>query len=542
MSVARKLLSLAISLATTISCAVAIEPIKYAQCPNSTISNTPAILKGKRFYKSDTGEYFPVKGIAYYPRPNEGDLSEYSSSVDFFTEEFRSLWEADIRHLRQLGVNTIRIYAVNPSQNHDAFMCALQQNNIYAIVGLLADCLDCSVGVDEAPACYPTGLKTRGQWVINEFSRYANTLAFSAGNEVTLYAREWGQVNMNAGCQKKFLRDMRQYVESCSGVLNTILPRKVPIGMVNWDYERELQSLYFNCQTDPTDALETPEWYGLNSYQHCDPDDLLLGWVQLRQDFESYNLPVPVVVAEYGCRERGFPTIDQFEAQRTWQQVDALYNPTYSEVFAGGVVFEFSAEKRVVDSSSQGNPWPYNGFMKLQHGVGYYSPVDCDHTTTPCSYNPYPEFNGLQERLAAADVSFVPNMADENTVKGVIPQCPTGMPILSDFVWPSDEEDDLPCYVVATAPPTLSPTTASPTSSPTTAEPTSSPTPSPTVARPPSNLPNGDEGEDIVGGSDNPTDGVTPIPGISSSTCLSLSVAIHSLMGTTALLIGAMGI
>jgi hypothetical protein len=78
----------------------------------------PVVIKGTRFFDSKTaGEYFPIKGIAYYPRPNDGPLS-ITNSVDFFTEEFRELWEADIANFSKLGINTIRINGVNPSQNH----------------------------------------------------------------------------------------------------------------------------------------------------------------------------------------------------------------------------------------------------------------------------------------------------------------------------------------------------------------------------------------------------------------------------------------
>jgi hypothetical protein len=77
-------------------------------------------------------------------------------------------------------------------------------------------------------------------------------------------------------------------------------------------------------------------------------------------------------VAQFGCRER-FPAIGDFEAQRTCLQVDALYNEEYQQVFAGGVVFEYSAEKRrIANITNQNYPWPYYGFMKLQYGVGYY--------------------------------------------------------------------------------------------------------------------------------------------------------------------------
>ena len=119
-----------------------------------------------------------------------------------------------------------------------------------------------------------------------------------------------------------------------------------------------------------------------------------------------------------------------------------------------GVVFEYSAEKAIVDTSDQGKPWPYNEFMKLQYGIGYYSPIDCNHTTVPCEYNPYPEFDLLADKFASVDTSFAPNR-DAYVPTGTIPTCPAGFPPLSDFVWPVDDEPDLPCYIVPTAPPTL---------------------------------------------------------------------------------------
>jgi len=450
-------------------------------CPTSAPLN-PLVLKGKRFFDSVTGEYVSLRGVAYYPRPNAGSLSTDSNSIDFFSEEYRHLWEQDIQHMKDLGVNLIRIYAVNPAVYHEAFMCTLQDAGIYVMVGLLADCSGCNIGGRDfpAPACYTNDLKRRGQFIINEFSKYRNTLAFSAGNEVTLYARP--DIHLNAPCQKKFLADMRQYVNRCRNVPNTILPRAIPIGMVNWDLERDLQTYYFNCRNNVTDDLETPEWYGLNAYQHCDATQdtvgTLAGWQLLRLDHARYQLPVPVIIAEFGCRERGFETIDGWEAQRDWLQVDAIFSPQFQEVFAGGIVFEYSAEKLVVDRSSQGNPWPYNGFMKLNYGLGYYAPVDCEHINNkPCVYNRYPEFATLQNKLAAIDTSTgYPNMNDYIS-GGQTPACPEGIPSITKFEWPTDGDEGLPCHVIYTPEPSAAPTVAA-----TTAVPTAAPTAIPSAA------------------------------------------------------------
>jgi hypothetical protein len=421
--------------------------IANAVCTSKTIRG-PAVVKGKRFFDSVMGDYIPIKGIAYYPRPNEGDLS-LSDSIDFFTLEYQDLWEADVEYFKDLGINTIRIYGVNPSINHDAFMCALRIAGIYVIIGLLADCQDCGIGPNQAPSCYPATLKERGQRIIHTFSHYDNVLAFSAGNEVALYAVD-RETALNAPCQKQFLRDMRAYILGCRSSRGM---RAIPVGVVTGDFDRGLNALYYACRTNPLDLLENAEWYGLNTYRHCDPKavtiDDLAGYIALKADFQNYSLPIPVVIAEFGCRER-FPQIGQFEAQRTWLQMDAIYNPDYTQVFAGGVVFEYSAEKKQVDQSAQNQPWPYYKFMKIQYGVGYYSPVDCNHQDIPCTYNPYPEFDLLADKFAAIDASFVPSFDAFTPPSLLIPDCPAGIAAVGDFEWPSDLELDFACPVFPT--------------------------------------------------------------------------------------------
>ena len=105
----------------------------------------------------------------------------------------------------------------------------------------------------------------------------------------------------------------------------------------------------------------------------------IVGWQELQTFLELANFPTPIILGEYGCREYGFPTMGAFEAQRTWLQSEALYTiQDYSDVFAGGFVFEYSAEKKVVDVNlqfmadrfSNGIPkseWPYENMAKVNY-------------------------------------------------------------------------------------------------------------------------------------------------------------------------------
>ena len=77
---------------------------KFA-CPQS--QTPPLTLQGKRFYDSSTDQYVPIQGIAYYPRPNAGELAS-ENNHDYLTDDFQTRWEADIATLQTLGVNAVR--------------------------------------------------------------------------------------------------------------------------------------------------------------------------------------------------------------------------------------------------------------------------------------------------------------------------------------------------------------------------------------------------------------------------------------------------
>ena len=227
------------------------------------VAQTPPVeISGYRFFEVTTGDSVNWKGVNYYPRANSGPYNE--NNLDFFHDEFRHVWERDIEFFKELGVNAIRLYAVDPAKNHDSFMCALQQLGIYVIVGLAANCIKCAITAPPAPYCYPSELKERGEKIINEFARYDNVLAFSGGNEINLFV-DGLYPESNAPCQKKFVRDMRAYIDSCEGM------RSIPVGLVIADISREANALYYNCQDDPDDPFGHAEWYGTNTYLTCDP-------------------------------------------------------------------------------------------------------------------------------------------------------------------------------------------------------------------------------------------------------------------------------
>ena len=306
----------------------------------------PIVIKGYKFFNSRTGQNIFIKGIDYYPRPNRGSLD--FNSVDYYTEEYRHIWERDIPQFQALGVNAIRLYSVDSEKDHSAFMCALNEAGIYVVVELATgaiSCPKCAVLRSETPDCYQPDLKLRGQAIIKEFSRYNNTLAFSAGNEVNHFVPYGQGPEWNAPCLKKFVRDMRAYVQSCEHM------RHVPIGLIEADTDRTANTLYYNCQSDDGDALEVAEWYGINTYVYCNDTAKTIeeteGFRYLLGNFTSYHYSIPVVLTEFGCLSESFPNVDGYEHQRTFLQAEWLGLPEVQDLFAGGLAFEYSIESDV---------------------------------------------------------------------------------------------------------------------------------------------------------------------------------------------------
>ncbi|KAG1709004.1 hypothetical protein DVH05_022635 [Phytophthora capsici] len=398
----------------------------------------PVIIKGNRFFDSVTGDYFAVRGVNYYPRPNTGPLD--LNNLDLFSNDFQHIWGRDLPQFTALGANVIRLYAVDSDVDHTDFMCALQAEGIYVIVDLGANCQGCEITADSAPACYPASYKARGEKIIKEFARYDNVLAFSGGNEIN-HRTGGNPWTWNAPCQKKFIRDMRAFLQSCPTL------RQVPVGLVVADTDRDDNALYYNCRTDPSDELENAQWYGINTYVHCedisDPTKAT-GFNLLRDSFKGYDYSIPVVLTEFGCVNPNFPTVDGYEAQRTFHDARFMNMPEYSDYFAGGVAFEYSTENANSKSTSA---YPFKTYGPQNYGLGYFSPEDCTDAGTNCTFERFPNFDFLREVYTSYDSSGEPTLSNYKVPSNhaVTSNCPAGSPGLGSFQWPSDSSPGETC-------------------------------------------------------------------------------------------------
>lgn len=417
---------------------------------NSTDATTgkgtnPLVVKGYRFFDSVTGEYFPFKGVNYYPRPNTGSLD--ANNLDLFTDTYKNIWQRDMPEFVALSANSIRLYAVDPEEDHTAFMCALQAEGIYVIVDLGSSCEGCEITPVSAPSCYPATYKTRGEKIIQQFSKYDNVIGFSGGNEINHRSASTEWMTSNAPCQKKFIRDMRNYIKNCPSM------RQIPVGVVMADTDRDFNAQYYNCRTDETDELENVEWYGINVYVHCQDVDNAkdaAGFQLLVESFKSYKYSVPAILTEYGCLAESFPTEDGYQAQRTFHDAKWMNDRDYSDYLAGGFVFEYSTENA---NSMSTSAYPFTTFGAQNYGLGYLSPEDCTDVpdaNNDCKYNRFPNFEHLAKAYSAYTAKNEPTLSSFTVPadRSQPSQCPSGSPPLSKFDWSAvNKQDSISCPI-----------------------------------------------------------------------------------------------
>ena len=267
------------------------------------------------------GKHSFIKGIAYQQDYTGGGANPGTSSKGGYTDPLADSagCKRDLTYLKQLFTNPLRVYAVDPTKNHDDCMNLFAQNGIYTIIDLSAPAAGQSI--DSSDPHWNDDLYARYVSVVDTMQKYDNVMGFFAGNEVAVAPN----TTASAAFVKAAVRDMKAYIAKKNY-------RQIGVGYAANDnqYIRVDLADYFNCG-DQTDAID---FYGYNVYSWCGQSTYQESGYQTRtNEFKSFS--VPAFFAEYGCN-----TVQP----RTFTEVAALYGPQMTPVWSGGIVYMYFQE------------------------------------------------------------------------------------------------------------------------------------------------------------------------------------------------------
>jgi len=279
----------------------------------ATISNAntpPVTVKGNAFFAG--ANRFYIRGVDYQPGGSSNAADPIADTAGC---------TRDIVEFKKLGINTVRVYTVDNSANHDACMKLLADAGIYLALDVNTPKYSLNRATEkDIQISYNAPYLQSVFATIDAFAQYDNTLLFFSANEV---------INDNitsfaAPYVKAVTRDMRSYIKARGY-------RSIPVGYSAADVSdnRFQMAQYMNCGDD---AIRS-DLFAFNDYSWCDPSSFTTsGWDQKVAQFTGYS--IPLFLSEYGC----------ITNTRKFEEVAALYSANMTSVYSGGLVYEYSQE------------------------------------------------------------------------------------------------------------------------------------------------------------------------------------------------------
>ncbi|SCV02433.1 LAME_0H00430g1_1 [Lachancea meyersii CBS 8951] len=289
--------------------------VAFADDSSGNFTSAPAIeTKGNKFFFSNNGSQFYIKGVAY-----QADTANSSSTEDTIVDPLADYdtCSRDLPYLLGAQTNVVRVYALNTSLDHSKCMEAFGKAGVYVI----ADLSEPSESIDRDSPAWTLDLYKRYTGVVDVMANYSNVLGFFAGNEVT-------NNNSNTDASpfvKAAIRDTKKYIKD-KGY------RNIPVGYSSNDDEdtRVPMADYFACGDEDIRA----DFFGINMYEWCGSSTYKeSGYEDRTKDFG--NLSIPAFFSEYGCNA---------ETPRKFEEVGTLYGDEMTDVWSGGIVYMYFEE------------------------------------------------------------------------------------------------------------------------------------------------------------------------------------------------------
>jgi hypothetical protein len=314
-------------------------------------------VRGPYFVNPKTGNRFQVVGVAYQPGGSAGYNKELKK--DPLSDPDVCLRDAALMQI--LGINTIRVYNLNPDLNHDECASIFNAAGMYMIIDVNSPLVGEALTSHNPWESYYAAYLNRTFAVVEAFKNYPNTLAFFSGNEVLNNNKTGATV---PPYMRAVTRDIKHYIKNHSS-------RPIPVGYSAADVREILFDTYnyFQCSIEGEKddmsrgdifALNSYSWCGDSSFKEASYDELVSGFT---------GTAVPVFFSEYGCNVP-YP--------RIFTEVGSIYSSDMWDVFSGGVVYEYTQEDNnygLVKIDANGNAQLLSDYLALRE---QYSKLNFD--------------------------------------------------------------------------------------------------------------------------------------------------------------------
>ena len=220
----------------------------------------------------------------------------------------------DAALMQLLGLNTIRVYNLDPSLDHDLCASIFNAVGIYMILDVNSPLPNQSLNPEQLSDSYNLEYLKQIFGIVEAFHNFPNTLGFFGGNEVMNDISDGGSVPPYL---RAVTRDLKNYISKHS-------PRNIPVGYSAADVREILADSwsYLQCAVDglASDSSKI-DFFGLNSYSWCGgkadgTNFQTAGYDILVSQFS--NTTIPVFFSEYGCNK---------VEPRVFEEVQELYGP-----------------------------------------------------------------------------------------------------------------------------------------------------------------------------------------------------------------------
>ncbi|AMD18573.1 HBL329Cp [Eremothecium sinecaudum] len=325
----------------------------------------PIEIKGRRFIKnvqvhSDSGvkldsKVYFIKGVDYQPGGSSG--YDPRSGKDLLSD--RDICERDAAVFQALGINTVRIYSLNPDVNHDECMTIYNGAGISFILDVNSGEQGESLNRADPSSTYNERYLTRVFKFIEAFKEYTNVLGFFAGNEVI------NDQENSAWVSPQYIRavqrDMKQYIAKHAS-------RQIPVGYsaANIVELRGPTLDYLQCNSKDGSTIDSDlqesrsDFLGLNTYEWCSgsSDWKSSGYDKLNASVS--DAVIPLLFSEVGCI---------LHMPRIFDEISEGLFGGLINTFNGGLVYEYTKEANgygLVEVDTEGNVKYLQDFANLR--------------------------------------------------------------------------------------------------------------------------------------------------------------------------------